>query len=278
MTRTRKEIAQAIKTEFIDNGTIQEAYRLENGKGFDEQFSKVSIEWVLIDIFASAAWLLEELWSLFATETEKRIDDACVTSLPWYYQKALEFQRGAELEFDNRTYSYRYKSVDEKAMVIKHVAIREVKEDNVSKLKVYYSDAQKNALDNATREAFERYMKEIGAAGTHYVFVSAAPDELRVHLRVYYDALVLDSSGKRLDTGVKPVEKAVESYLNNLEYGGVFYQSKVLDIIKQAEGVKDVVLDGTTWKGTKEQRRRIESESGAFAYIKNDADIIYTVE
>lgn len=276
--RTIQEISAQLKESFLTNETIQSLYELNPAKTFDELFSKVSIEAVLIYIFSASVWLLEQLWESFKTETEQRIDDAYVTSLSWYYRKALEFQKGDALEFDSKTYSYKYPIIDINKQIVKNVAIRQVTDENVTKLKVYFSAENKQPLSSDLRTSFETYMREIGAAGTHYLFVSEAPDPLRVHLRIYYDPLVLDSTGTRLEGGGKPVEETVESYLNALEYGGTFYASKLIDMIQTAQGVKDVELDGTTWQGTKENRRRIDAVSGSFSYEKNENDIIYSID
>lgn len=276
--RTIHEISVQLKESFLTNETIQSIYELNPDNTFDEQFSKVSIEAVLIYIFSASVWLLEQIWESFKIETEQRIDDAYVTSLSWYYRKALEFQKGDPLEFDSKTYSYIYPIIDVNKQIVKNVAIRQVTDENVTKLKVYFSDENKQPLSPDLRTSFETYMREIGAAGTHYLFVSEAPDPLRVHLRIYYDPLVLDSTGTRLEGGGKPVEETVESYLNALEYGGTFYASKLIDMIQTAQGVKDVELDGTTWQGTKENRRRIDAVSGSFAYEKNENDIIYSID
>lgn len=278
MARTIEEISTYLKTCFVGNETIQDVYGLVAGKAFDEQFSKVSIESILIYVFAASAWVLEQMWEAFRTETELRINDAYVTSLSWYYRKALEFQKGDALVFDEKTYSYKYPSVDTDKQVVKNVAVRQVTDNDVTKLKIYFSDAEKQPLPTDLRTSFETYMREIGAAGTHYLFVSEAPDPLRVHLRIYYDPLVLDSTGTRLEGDGKPVEEIVESYLNTLEYGGTFYASKLIDMIQTTQGVKDVELDGTTWQGTKENRRRIDAVSGSFAYEKNEGDIVYSID
>ena len=278
MARTINEIGKGMKEALIADETVQEAYGLVPGRTFEEQFSKVSIEAILIYVVASVAWLQEQLWEVFRAETEGRINDAYVTSLNWYYRKALDFQKGDSLTFDEKTYSFRYLNVDTAKQVVKNVAIRQVMDENVTKLKVYFSGANKRPITGDVRTSFEGYMREIGAAGTHFLFVSEAPDVLRVHLHIYYDALVLDSAGTRLDGGGKPVEETIESYLNSLEYGGVFYASKLVDMIQATEGVKDVTLDGTTWKEGKENRRRIEADSGAFVYVQNQGDIIYSID
>lgn len=278
MARTINEIGKGMKEALMADETVQEAYGLMPERTFEEQFSKVSIEAILIYVVASAAWLQEQLWDVFRTETERRINDAYVTSLSWYFRKALEFQKGDSLTFDDKTYSFRYLNTDAAKQVVKHVAIRQVIDENVTKLKVYFSGADKQPIAGDVRVSFEAYMRETGAAGTHFLFVSEAPDALRVHLHIYYDALVLDSTGTRLEGGGKPVEETIESYLNALEYGGVFYASKLVDMIQATEGVKDVTLDGTTWKEGKENRRRIEADSGAFVYVQNEGDIIYSID
>lgn len=278
MARSKQEITQALKVEFIGNPTVQEIYGLSKGMNFDTVFSTVSLEAILIHVVASSEWLLEQLWSAFSSEMELRINNSYVTSFSWYYRKALEFQKGVDLIFDEKTYSFRYPTMDESKQIVKYAAIRQVIDDEVTKLKVYFSDADKQPLTDDTRIAFESYMREIGAAGTHYLFVSEVPDVIQIQLHIWYDPLVLDSTGTRLNGGGKPVEETIEAYLNSLEYGGVFYSSKLVDRIQITEGVKDVTLDGTTWNGTTEQRRRIDSRSGAFTYVKDLKDITYSIE
>lgn len=278
MARTIQEISMEIKAGFIADSNIQELYSLEAGKTFDEQFSGVGIEALIIFIVASSIWLFEKSLDIFRLDVEKQIEDSYVTSFPWYYRKALEFQKGDSLSFNDKTYSFAYPVKDESKQVVKNVAVRQVVDDGVTKLKVYFSDAGKQPLTGDLRDSFETYMREIGAAGTHYLFVSEMPDTLRVHLRIYYDPLVLDSTGERLDGGGKPVEETVEKYLNSLPFGGTFYASGLVDMIQATEGVKDVELDGTTWQGTKENRRKIDAVSGAFVYDKNDNDIVYSID
>lgn len=278
MNRTIEEISQSIKASFLANATLQDAYNLQPDKSFDDQFSSVSIEAIIINIVASVIWLHEKLWDEFRTSVETLVDSSYVTSQAWYYHKALEFQNGDALSFDEKTYSFRYPVVDESKRIVKNVAVREVTDDNVTKLKIYFSDDQKQPITGDQRKAFEAYMRQIGAAGTHYLFISQAPDELRVHLHIFYDPLVLGSTGVRLASGGKPVEETIENYLNSLEYGGIFYASKLVDLLQVTEGVKDVTLDATTWDGSKSNRRKIDALSGAFVYVKNSGDIIYSID
>ena len=75
-----------------------------------------------------------------------------------------------------------------------------------------------------------------------------------------------------------PVAETIENYLNSLEYGGTFYASMLVDRIQCTPGVKDVELEGTTWKGSRENRRRIDAESGAFVYVPGESDVTYSIE
>ena len=53
MARDILDIKTQLKATFVDNVTLQELYGLDTTKGFDEQFSKVSIEARLIDVWGS---------------------------------------------------------------------------------------------------------------------------------------------------------------------------------------------------------------------------------
>lgn len=280
MARTIKEINQNIKTSFIGNQTIQEAYGLTPGKTFDELFSAVSVESVLFHIVASSIWLLEKIWDIYRIELEAKVESCYVSSIAWYHHKALEFQLGDSLVFDEHTYSFRYPTIDESRRIVKNVAIRETIINDLTTLQVYFSDADKQPLKEAEKKAFELYMHEVGAAGTHYEFISREPDQLRVGLEIYYDPLVIDRTGTRLKGQGKPVEEAIKTYVNSLEYGGVLYASKLVDMLQTIEGVKDVVLfgmalqdnDGNT---SDEDARKLESGSGTFVYKYQEGDITY---
>lgn len=281
MARTIKEISQHIKTTFVSNPTMQDAYTLAPDKTFDDQFSPVSVESVLIHIVASSVWILEKLWDVFRTEVEEKIDNNYVASIAWYYHKALEFQFGDALAFDEKTYSFKYPTQDESKRIVKNVAIREVIIDNITTLKVYFSDEDKQPLKNEQKAAFELYMRQIGAAGTHYTFVTKQPDQLQIKLDIYHDPLVIDSSGNRLKGKGKPVEETIDTYLSSLEYGGTFYGSKLVDMLQSTEGVKDVVLLGTGLYASNDNiieidSRKIAAESGAFVCSHKEKNITYS--
>jgi hypothetical protein len=86
--------------------------------------------------------------------------------------------------------------------------------------------------------AFTAYMNRVKDAGVKLLITSTAADELKLSLEVYYDPLILDSTGSRLDgSDNKPVQKAVRNYLRNLPFNGIFVLAYLVDVLQQVPGV-----------------------------------------
>ena len=92
MARTVSEISQSIKAAFVTDETLNDAYSLETGKSFDEQFSKVSLEAIIIYIVALAHNLIERVMDTFSAEIDSRINATYLGSIPWFYKKVLDYQ------------------------------------------------------------------------------------------------------------------------------------------------------------------------------------------
>jgi hypothetical protein len=278
MARTIAEIANDMKTNFMANAQLRNIYGFSDTAVFDDTFSIVSLERIMIYIVATAIWTLENLFDAFSNDIITKIDNAIVTSIPWYYSSALAFQYGDDLIFSNTSYKFGYAVVDTTKQIVKYAAVREVTDAGVTKLKIYYSGTDKLALTTEQKTAFEAYIRKIGAAGTHYLFVSQNPDEIGLTLSIYYDPLILDSTGTKITDGTKPVDLAIASYLNSIKYGGVFYSSELVDALQATEGVKDVELTSTYWDGTSLSRRKIDAVSGAFSLDNAHTTITYSLD
>jgi hypothetical protein len=69
-----------------------------------------------------------------------------------------------------------------------------------------------------------------------------------VILNVKYNPLVMDSEGNLIDTETKPVNDALNAYLQTLAYGsGTANKTKMFDTIQSAEGVVDVWTETSNW-------------------------------
>lgn len=276
MARTVTEIQEAIQATFIASPTLIDAYGLDTTKSFSEQFSKVSLEAIWIYIIAYALHLHEQVIDLLKKEVEQTLESNALCSIPWYHAQARNFQLGDDLLLDEKTYRYGYASVDESKQIIKYAAIRQIQEEEVTKLKVYVSKADKVPLSDIEIKAFTRYLNQIGAAGVHYTIVSLAATALSFKLNVNYNPLVLDPSGTRISGGGKPVDEAIAGYLNSILYGGIFNRTKLIDSIQRAEGVTDVVLTEVKAEDEVSSKQNIESPGGAFTYNNTYSQISYS--
>lgn len=275
--RSINEIVQSIRAAFVANSTLQEAYELDTSKTFDEQFSKVSIEAVITYIMAYAIWALEFLMGQHQSDIDDAITKNALCSIPWYHARALAFQLGHFVEFNPDTYGFEYPEVDEAARIIQFAAVRQLEVEGVTKLRIYVSKAGKQPLSPAELEAFQAYIAEIGAAGTHFEIISQAPTSLAFTLQVVRNAMIIDPDGNRLSGGGKPVDEAISAYLDGIIYGGVFNRTKLIDAIQQADGVSDVILNEVRIAGEVITSQNIEAPGGAFIFDSSTSIINYTV-
>lgn len=258
----------------MSNFTLQDAYGLDGTKTFDEQFSAVSIEAIWTYIVASSIYLMEQLFDKKTKEVEDQIAVTYPFSTAWYYARALEFQLGDSLVFDEETYKFAYPVIDEAKQIVNHVAIRQRVIEGVTKLQVYAAKDSKAALTISELTAFQEYIKQIGAAGTHFEFISLAPDSLTINMTVTYDPQVLDFEGKRLSGTGKPVEEAITAYLDGIKYSGSFSRTKLVDAVQAADGVIDPVLGDVLLNGELNNSQMFESPSGF--YNASTMNITYT--
>ncbi len=276
--RTFSEIQASIKEDFIANETLQNAYGFVSTANFDNLFSTISIEAVLIYIVASAIYAHEVIFSQFQTDVTADLGAQKVPSEAWYQAQALAFQDGVVLTFDSATYSYKYATVDTSKQIVKFAAIRTVQDAGITKLKIMVSGAAKAALTAEQLARFSTYITQQGVAGMHYLISSTAPDPIAFSITVYYDPLVLDNEGKRIDDATDVITAAINAYLDSVAYGGQFYVSKLMDKLQSVEGVEDISIASTTWNGSTANQRFIEALSGAFAYDSENSNITFSAQ
>lgn len=266
--KTLTQISNQIKTAFVANEVLREAYGLDPNLTFDEQFSAVSIESAIVFVVAYTWYLLEQVMDTFRTDIDERIENAYLASIPWYYHKCLEYQHGHDLVFNPTTYRFEYAETDEEARIVKFAAVRQVQE-TVTKLKIYTNKAGKVPLTAAEHEAFKAYIQGVGAAGVHYQFINLNPDKLQITLQVIFNPLVLDNTGAKLKDGTFPVREAIQAYIDGITFGGMLNRTRLVDAIQLAEGVEDVIItqimhapDGESF--AEATGPNVVSESGSF--------------
>jgi hypothetical protein len=248
MSRTLNEIQEIIlqkksvtpSLSALEVLTLSEQNTLQNLTST----SKVAVWRLWAYICAFSIWTLEQVFDTFKEEIEELISLNKIGTKPWYRQKMLEFQFGFLLNefgvYDNTGFI----QADVLAsLIIKQSAVEEI--DGRLKIKVATEDAngELSALSTAQIIAFKNYAEAIKYAGTRLTIISRVPDDFKVNYTIYYNPLVLDVYGARLDGSAnEPVQDAVRTFLRNLEFNGEIILTKLTDFLQAVSGVEEPVL------------------------------------
>lgn len=201
--------------------------------------SKVAVWRLLFFVTAVGIWSLEKLFDEHVIWIENRAKQLIVGTTKWYRTIALEFQYGDALELVNDV--YQYPVINPLNKIVALASVNEVGGQVLVKV------AKSNAgvpekLSIPEFDAFVAYMKKRKFAGVSLVSISRDPDLFKVQYKIYYDPLVLNSSGELISTpGVKPAEVAITNYLKDLPFDGKFLITDLTDKIQQAAGVLNPV-------------------------------------
>lgn len=275
--RTLDKIKNELRANWVANETLRSAYGLDASKTFDEQFSKVSVEAIITYVVAVSIWVFETILDNHKVDIIAAIAQNAVCSIPWYHARCLAFQLGDFVTLNPETYHWDYPTVDETKRIIKFASVRTVDVAGVTKLRVFVSKADKAALSASEKQAFERYIQDIGAAGTHFEVISEAPAPMALKIQITRNPMVLGFDGKALADGSDVVGNAIRGYLDGIVYGGVFNKTKLIDAIQAVNGVVDVVLSEVKSGSNVIAGQNYESPGGAFVFDANNSVITYTV-
>lgn len=197
-------------------------------------------------ICAVAIYIHEQMFEQHKAVVDEEIEQRRIGTKPWYYNTALEFQYGDNLELQDN-YVYAYSVIDATKRIVSRCAVVE----NANKLIIKVTKSNNVPLDNSEKAAFTQYMNQLKMAGTNLEVYNYNPDLLQLDFDVYYNPLLLTSDGKLItDQAIKPVEVAIQQYIENIIFGGQFNIQKATDAIQEAAGVLD--LKGNSAKAKSE--------------------------
>lgn len=187
-------------------------------------------------IVAVCIWTLENLFDYHKGEVDEIINSQKPHTLPWYIMMARQFQYGITLPADSDVYLTT--SVDPAVVIIKYAAAVEL--TNLVRIKVAkLSGSALAGLSGTELSAFTAYMNRIKDAGVRLQLTSGEPDNLQLQLNIFYDPLVLNSAGQRLDgTADTPVADAVNNFLANLPFNGLFVLNNLTIALQHIDGVR----------------------------------------
>lgn len=207
--------------------------------------SRTAVYRLMLYISALCDWTLENLMDLLRTEVNQTIAALKPHSLQWYAGKARNFQYGYNLvqEADYYDNTGIADSDIEASKVVDYAAVVELQRG--LRLKVATDNGvDLQALSAGQLTAFTAYMARVKDAGVKLSITSTASDQLKLALRIKYNALVLNAAGGRIDgASSSPVQEAIKKHLKNLPFNGVFSVAKLVDTVQSVEGVDDVRVD-----------------------------------
>lgn len=191
---------------------------------------------------------VETIFDAFRVEIDNTIATEKPHSARWYAGMAKKFQYGYNLVAESDYYDNSGLTEDQinASLIVAYAAV--VEQDRGIRIKVakiINGDLGPLAADELT--SFQEYMEEIKDAGIKLLITTADADDLSCVLRIYYNPLVLNGTGGRIDgTENTPVQDSLKNYLLNLPFNGLFVPQLAVDQLELVDGV--VIAKDDSWQ------------------------------
>ena len=208
--------------------------------------SKTAIWRLWLYVVAFAIWTMENLFDTHKAEVNSILSELKPHTKRWYRNKALAFQYGFDLYDDTDIFITEGVSEEQiiASKIIKYAAVTEATNESRLIVKIANEDdnGELSPISEGQKESFDAYIDEIRDAGVKITIINFLPDILRMHIQIYYDALVLTNSGVSISSGKKPVEIALKEFMKELPFDGELILNSLEDKLQNTEGVKKVKL------------------------------------
>ena len=233
---------------------VAEGIRLANGANLPAvvamfgNTSSVAIWKILFYAVAFCINALETIQDMFRTEIDGLIAAEKPHSARWYAGMAKKFQYGYNLVPEADYYNNTILTQDQvnASLIVAYAAV--VEQDRGIRIKVAkIVNGDLVPLAAPELAAFVQYMEEVKDAGIKLLITTAVADDLKSTLRIYYNPLVLNAAGGRIDgIDAAPVKTAFKNYLLNLPFNGLFVPQLMLDALEVVDGV--VIVKDDLWQ------------------------------
>ena len=284
MARTRAEWKSLITDIFMENENIKAAYQLTPGKTFEEEFSSASLESILFGCIAYVAYFIDSLFDLLKADVTSYISSMKPHSLRWYAEVVKRYQHGFALISGTDDYDNAGKTEEEisASKIVKYSAVVE-QENDFGRIALRIKLATESGSDLAPLSTDQlagvrEYMKQIKDAGVPLQIDSLPPDSLKMAWTVYYNPLILNAQGDRLDgSATQPVREAIKNYIKALPFNGTFALAYVTDAVQAVSGVVIPKIDLAQFKYGNLEYANIDTwivpDAGYLRFI-NDEDLV----
>ncbi len=205
-----------------------------------ENTSKMSILDAFTWVTSTCIWAFENIIDVFKVDLAKELQYR-INGTPSYFANALlKYQSGDILTMNDEGTMFSYANIDPSKRIITKVAYNEEVEEGFHdksmrfKIATTLPDGSLAQIDNAEMIGIRSYLNQLLFAGQQAKVVSRIGDVLVPRIIVYYDGDIAP------DELYKDIEDAIQTYLANIDFNGVFYVQKVIDAIQGVKHVKDV--------------------------------------
>lgn len=196
--------------------------------------SKVSVYRLMIWIFAFFSKTIRELFESFKIYIENVFAENQHGTLLWWIEQIRAFQYGDMLEFTNGV--FKYPAIDETKQIVKRVALETLNFVLIFKVATEDGNGDLIPLDTAQKTALQSYINKVKFPGTYTQVISENADDLKINLRVYYNAEITTAELDVL------IADAVNEYLKNIVFNGNFNITELTDKLQTVTGVVNPVV------------------------------------
>ena len=198
--------------------------------------SQEAVWWCWTWVIATCQWVTESAFDSLVALVNSIIAAMKPHTLQWYVTKAKLFQYGYLLPADTDVYNPLMVAPDA-SLVVAFAAAVEL--ENLVRIKVAASaGGVLGPLTAPQLSAFTAYMKQIKDAGVRVQCTSGPADNWQLSVNVYYDPLILDNLGRRLDgTENTPVLDGMNAFVEALPFNGVFSANAMIAAGQAISGV-----------------------------------------
>ena len=245
MARTLDELIAEYNQAYVEE-------RTEAGLPADDpaSWSRVSRKRLLRAIQCILCLTVETIFDIFKADVDAKIRELKPHSERWYANKALAYQHGFDLLpdsdlFDNTGATEQDISASK---VVKYSAVVE-QENDYGRVFLRIKLAKDGGTDltplsTPELEGVTEYLRRIKDAGVKLVVQSLPADSLKMKWRLYYDPLILDANGNRLDGTQNEADvTAIKDYLKRLPFNGVYVTQFHIDAVQAVEGIVIAEVD-----------------------------------
>jgi hypothetical protein len=199
---------------------------------------------LLARVVASAIFAFEVINDTFRAALLAEVEALKPHTLRWYQEKALLFQYGSDLPEDSDNYDN--SALDDATIAAQRIIAQAAATESNGTVTVKVAREVSGALAPLSSPQFSSlssYLNEVKDAGVDLDPLNQDGDKLTVAATIYYDPLVLTSSGARIDGALaQPVQDAIKAYLRALPFNGVLIRSALFDVLQGVDGVYTPIL------------------------------------